>query len=335
MKINEVNAPLFRSEKDLQDERVKKVFFDKITTKLTSGLEQQIRAGTVTAAAQAASGQAASNPSSPTAPTDPFAAKRAQAAAAARANMASNPAPAAKPAPPTPSTAPVLNVAQQATQTRQQRQAAAAQAAQSQMSQNPVKPKVWRNGRDPNQPATTREHKFYQSVNAIFESLINIDEAQPATTGPITISDYIGQAFVHFMNNPVFKTPAVSQILIPLAKKVEDTYATDKGKAAIQELVDFGYNTLYKLKNSTGTAVPNNRNTSNAGNAQIAVSSKFAQAISIIDQLNPKQKKKILSYINGELNPTAAAPNNEKFSIGGQEIKPGEPLYDKVKGNLD
>jgi hypothetical protein len=272
VKINEVNAPLFRSEKDLQDERVKKVFFDKITTQLTSGLEQQLRAGTVTAATQ----------TTPATSTDPFAAKRAQAAAAARANMASNPAPVAKPS-----------------------------------------------------TQVTSENKFYQSVNAIFESIINIDEAQPATAAPISISDYIEQAFVHFMNNPVFKTPAVSQFVTPLAKKVEDTYATDKGKAAIQELVDFGYNTLYKLKNSTGTAVPNNRNTSNAGNAQTAVSSKFAQAISIIDQLNPKQKKKILSYINSELNPTAAAPNNEKFSIGGQEIKPGEPLYDKVKGNLD
>ena len=337
MKLNEVNAPLFRSEKEIQDERVKKVFFDKITTELTSGLEQQIRAGTVTAATQAAPGQAASNPSSPAAPTDPFAAKRAQAAAAARANMASNPAPAAKPAPPTPSTAPVLNVAQQATQTRQQKQAAAAQAAQSQMSQNPVKPKVWRNGRDPNQPATTREHKFYQSVNAIFESLINIDEAQAETNGPITISDYMEQAFVHFMKNPVFNTPEAKKLIEPLAKKVEDTYATDKGKAAIQELVDFGYNILYKLKNSAPTRAPNNRNaanTSNAGNAQNAGSSKFAQAISIIDQLNPKQKKKILSYINSELNPTAAAPNTEKVSIGGQEIKPGDPLYDKIKGNL-
>jgi F0F1-type ATP synthase delta subunit len=216
--------------------------------------------------------------------------------------------------------------------------AAAAQAAQSQMSQNPVKPKVWRNGRDPNQPATTREHKFYQSVNAIFESLINIDEAQAATTGPITISDYMEQAFVHFMKNPVFNTPEAKKLIEPLAKKVEDTYATDKGKAAIQELVDFGYNILYKLKNSATTRAPNNRNaanTSNAGNAQNAGSSKFAQAISIIDQLNPKQKKKILSYINSELNPTAAAPNTEKVSIGGQEIKPGDPLYDKIKGNLD
>jgi hypothetical protein len=279
VKINEVNAPLFRSEKDLQDERVKKVFFDKITSQITTGLEQQLKAGTVTAAPQAAT----ATPTAATAtPTDPFAAKRARAAAAARANMASNPAPIAKP------TAQV-----------------------------------------------TPENKFYQSVNAIFESIINIDEAQPATNAPIHISDYIEQAFVHFMNNPVFKTdPILMQKVKEYAKKVEDTYASDKGKIAIQELVDFGYNTLYDLKNpKNGTR--NTSNTANTGNTQNAGTSKFAQAISIIDQLNPKQKKKILSYINNEINPAATAPNNEKVSIGGQEIKPGDPLYDKIKGNLD
>jgi hypothetical protein len=323
VKINEVNAPLFRSEKELQDERVKKVFFDKITSQLTNGLEKQISAGVVTATPAAA-------------PADPFAAKRAQAAAAARANMASNPAPAAAPA----------------DQFAAQRSQSAA-AARANMASNPApvaKPsapiatapkKPWK-ASGPRSPEVAakmqrtgfRENKFYQAVNAVFESIINIDEAQPTTTGPISISDYIEQAFVHFMNNDVFKTPVMSQLIVPLAKKVEDTYATDKGKAAIQELVDFGYTTLYKLKNSKGTAVPNNRNTANTGNTQNAETSKFGQAISIIDQLSPKQKKKISAYINNELNPTAAAPNNEKVSIGGQEIKPGDPLYDKIKGNL-
>ena len=178
-----------------------------------------------------------------------------------------------------------------------------------------------------------REHKFYQSVNAIFENIINIDEAQPATNGPISISDYIEQAFVHSMKNPVFKHPEVTRDIKKLANEVEQTYATDKGSAAIQKLVDFGYNILYKLKNPDPT-LATNRNSSTARNTQQLGTDKFAQAISIIDQLNPNQKKKILSYINNEINPVAAAPNTEKVSIGGQEIKPGDPLYDKIKGNL-
>jgi hypothetical protein len=183
-----------------------------------------------------------------------------------------------------------------------------------------------------------REHKFYKSVNAIFENIINIDEAQPATNGPISISDYIEQAFVHYMNNPIFNNdPELTRDLKVLAKKVEDTYATDKGSAAIQELVNFGYDKLKASKRVNAKMPTNNtsRNTANTVNTQNAGTSKFAQAISIIDQLNPNQKKKILSYINSELNPTATPPNNEKVSIGGQEIKPGEPLYDKIKGNLD
>lgn len=258
MKINEVNAPMFQNQKDLQDERIKKVFFDKITTQLTTGLEQQLRAGAVTATPQAAPAAA------PTAPASPA------------------PAPAA-PRPAQPNT----------------------------LANAPVSVRHVADPNNPNfRPKTTAENKFYQAVNAIFESIINIDEAQPATAGPISIGQYIEQAFVHSMNNPVFAagTPLAPQVK-QLAAEVEKTYATDKGRAAIQKLVDFGYKTLYDLKNPKGAAASGGaaagRNMGAGGTAQAAAPGKYAQAVSIVDQLNPTQKQQILAYINHELNPSA------------------------------
>ena len=257
MKINEVNAPMFQNEKQLQDERIKKVFFDKITGQLTTGLEQQLRTGAVTATPRAAPAAAPTTPGAPAA---------------------------AAPRPGQPNT----------------------------LANAPVSVRHVANPGNPNFKAqSTAENKFYQAVNAIFESIINIDEAQPATNGPISISDYIEQAFVHLMNNPVFapNTPLFSQQVKPLAIEVEKTYATDKGRAAIQKLVDFGYKTLYDLKNPKGVApgggAATGRNAGAAGTAQAAAPGKYAQAVSIVDQLNPTQKQQILAYINHELNPAA------------------------------
>ena len=312
MKINEVSAPpIFEpTEKERVADRSKKIFITTIADALTNGLDRQIKFGNVSTTPQNTNAPAGAPAANPAAPADPFAAKRAQAAAAARANMASNPAPVAKPS------APIATA--------------------------PKKP--W-NASGPRSPELAakmqrggfRENKFYQSVNSIVEGIINIDEDE--NQGPITISSYIQGLFPSATKSDIFKQPKLAPKLKEFADKIEQTYATDKGKAAIQELVNWGYEILNGLQAnrdnprtnffSNPSSNTNNRNTPNAEN------SKFGQAISIIDQLNPKQKKKILSYINSELNPTAAAPNNEKVSIGGQEIKPGDPLYDKIKGNLD
>ena len=182
----------------------------------------------------------------------------------------------------------------------------------------------------------TSENKFYQAVNAVFESIINIDEDE--NQGPMSISSYVQELFVRATKSDIFKQPTLAPKLKEFADKVEQTYATDKGKTAIQELVNWGYGILKELQDSREKTRPNffsnQSGTTNTRNTQNAETSKFGQAISIIDQLSPKQKKKISAYINNELSPTAAAPNNEKVSIGGQEIKPGDPLYDKIKGNL-
>jgi hypothetical protein len=210
------------------------------------------------------------------------------------------------------------------------KRAQAAAAARANMASNPApvaKPST----------QVTSENKFYQAVNAVFESIINIDEDE--NQGPMSISSYIQELFVRATKSDIFKQPTLAPKLKEFADKVEQTYATDKGKTAIQELVNWGYGILKELQDSREKTRPNffSNQSSNANtrNTQNAETSKFGQAISIIDQLSPKQKKKILSYINNEINPAATAPNNEKVSIGGQEIKPGDPLYDKIKGNLD
>jgi hypothetical protein len=151
---------------------------------------------------------------------------------------------------------PTSNVAQQAAQTRQQRQQSAAQAAQTQMAQNPVKPKVWKSGRKPNEPArrnaVANENRRFERLNALFESIINVDETTPAqATAPLSMSDVITTNFVKLMNAPHVFGPNNTDTLPTIqkfAKEIADTYPVDGGKKAIDELGNWAWDTLSELK---------------------------------------------------------------------------------------
>ena len=154
--------------------------------------------------------------------------------------------------------APATNIAQQAAQTRQQRQAAAAQTAQTQMAQNPVKPKVWRSGRNSTAPArqdaVANENRIFDRLNVLFESILNIDEAAAApaqVTAPLSMSDVVTTNFMKLMNAPHVFSPSNTDTLPTIqkfAKEIEDTYPVDGGKKAIEELGNWAWNTMSELK---------------------------------------------------------------------------------------
>lgn len=168
-----------------------------------------------------------------------------------------------------------------------------------------TKPAVWRSNRT--------ESVTFAKLNSLFENIININEADQ----PISITEYIVGLFVNTMKSPIFKNdPELSAKLQELAHKVETTYNLDKGKAAINELVDFGYNSLRALRkpnvrqqSASSTSTPANipaaptAPTSNFGinpDGSITISGAKGQAPSKILPGDPLYAR-FVAYINKEL----------------------------------
>lgn len=233
MKLNEVleseEKPKFLKTLDQETtERQYQIFMDDNIAKIANELDRQIKAGNVTATPKV-------NPTvQPQAQVQPVSQPAVQSQAPTQSIVK---------APPHVKTAQqtldkqggqfskLPTVAAQAATTRQQKQAQAADVARAGMTNKPpIKPAVWRSNRT--------ESVRFEKLNSLFESIINIDEA----VAPMHISDYIVVLFRNTMNNPIFKDdPAISAELQKLAEQVEKTYSVDKGRAAISELVKFGY----------------------------------------------------------------------------------------------
>ena len=237
---------------DYDEEDVQKDAREKFLKKLSTELQKVLANPNITQVTTPAATTAATTQAAPTQQTtqNTVAAqqtaqtrqqRQATAATAAQSQMAQN----ATPAP---------NVAQQAGQIRQQKQAGAAQAAQSQMVPVSPKPKVWRSGRNPNGPAFARENIQFARLNALFESIINVDEATPApaqVTAPMSMSDVVTTNFVKLMNAPnIFgpNNPDTLPTIQKFAKEIADTYQVDGGKKAIYELGNWAWDTMKEIK---------------------------------------------------------------------------------------
>lgn len=135
-------------------------------------------------------------------------------------------------------------------QIRQQKQAAATQVARAGMTPRP-KPAVWKSGRNPNAPAVTRESTTFDKLNKIFESMLYVDEdtSQPAQSpSNTTISDAVSYYFVKLMNSPIFNTDELKNKISQFAKEVEQSYPTDKGRAALQQMGEWAWDTFQNTK---------------------------------------------------------------------------------------
>ena len=135
------------------------------------------------------------------------------------------------------------NQQQTPAQTRQQKQAAAAKIAQASMMPKTAKPVVWRSGRNPNAPATTRENKHFERLNNLFEAIVNVNELNAA---PQSISSYIQAQLPTITKSNIFSSSPYKEAIEKLANEVEATYASDKGQNALNKLSDFSWNSLIK-----------------------------------------------------------------------------------------
>ena len=127
-------------------------------------------------------------------------------------------------------------------QIRQEKQAVATQTAQAGMTPKPpVKPAVWRSGRNPNAPAVTRENKQLDQLNNLFEAIININEL---ATAPQSISSFIQAQLPVITKSNVFSNSPYKEAIQKLADEVESTYASDKGQNALNKLSEFSWSSL-------------------------------------------------------------------------------------------
>ena len=310
MKLNELKEALARD--DMIADRAKTDFIEKVVTELgkiadKSAISNPATQQSTSIPAQPSSTQQATPPNKVAQQAAQIRQQKLKAGGqAAQTQMAQN------------SVTPPNNIAQQAAQTRQQKLAIAANTAQAGMT--PVrKPAVWRSGRNPNAPAT-RENTTFDKLNKIFESMLYVDEDTSQSGVPLsngTISDLVSYYFVKLMNSPIFSNDESKNKISQFAKEVEQSYPTDKGRAALQQMGEWAWETFENNKQQ--------RNTSRLG-AQSKIQS-TQQTNPAAQQTNPAAQ---------QTNPAA----DQQSTVGVRQINKIIPTLRKrdllsVKKNVD
>lgn len=209
---------------------------------------------------------------------------------AAEPTDAPAPAPAPKPAGPTGAE----QTAAAAQQHRQDVGAAANRMAAGKAAQ--AKPAFQRTATDKlaMKAAGLSESKFAR-LNYIFESIVSEMEGEET----ISIADHMLEWFGLYMNGVNWESKKAA--IIPQIKKIQDTYKTDKGKAAIQNLARFAYSISGKggqipkgaenaVQNVTGTPAPSPPGkTSNVN--------QIVTAIGNLKQRNPYEFRKLADQL--------------------------------------
>lgn len=235
---------------------------------------------------------------------------------------------------------------------RKNQQAVAGSNAQKQMapfSKVSPAPAVWKNNRNPSLPAqrrpTMKENEFFK-LNTVFESIVNIDEAESASAQ--TISQYVKNMVTKYLKGVNISSPEVQKQINTLANDVQSTYKQDKGKAALTKLANLGYSISYADAETSATnkAPANNMSAMDAfragmsGNATIDSASagedSFTQTKNLIAKLDNAGKQKVLSAIEQELETSPSAMNNmsrqlaargqSQTSTGGATIATGKGI---------
>ncbi len=274
MKLNELKEALARD--DMIADRAKINFIEKVVTELgkiadKSAISNPVTQQATSTPAQPSSTQQATPPNNVAQQAAQIRQQKLKAGGqAAQTQMAQN------------SVTPPNNIAQQAAQTRQQKLAIAANTAQAGMTAKPNpaaaeptpaqvrqqklaiaantaqagmtpvrKPVVWKSGRNPTAPAVARENTTFDILNKIFESILYVDEdtsqpGQPPSNG--TISDLVSYYFVKLMNSNIFSNDESKNKISQFAKEVEQSYPTDKGRAALQQMGEWAWETFENNK---------------------------------------------------------------------------------------
>lgn len=77
----------------------------------------------------------------------------------------------------------------------------------------------------------------YHNLNRVFESVVSEMNGEEAET--VSIADHMLEWFGRYMDGANWESKKAA--VIPMIKKIQDTYGSDKGKAAIKNLAKFAY----------------------------------------------------------------------------------------------
>ena len=319
MKLNELKEALARD--DMIADRAKTDFIEKVVTELGKIADKSAISNPVTQQATSTPAQ----PSSTQQATPPN--NVAQQAAQTRQQklaIAANTAQAGMTAKPNPAAA-----EQTPAQVRQQKLAIAANSAQAGMT--PVrKPVVWKSGRNPTAPAVARENTTFDILNKIFESILYVDEdtsqsGQPPSNG--TISDLVSYYFVKLMNSNIFSNDESKNKISQFAKEVEQSYPTDKGRAALQQMGEWAWETFENSKQrKTNPAV--GQQTNPAADQQSTV------GVRQINKIIPTLRKRDLLSVKKTVDNTLAGKSSIKPSVAASTTNTGSSAFGQMVGQL-
>lgn len=192
----------------------------------------------------------------------------------------------------------------------------------------------------------------YQQLNAIFESMLTEAES---------ISSYLKRWLDQYLTGLDLSDPNVAKQLDGMIDSVQNTYGQDKGKKALNALANTAYALSYSNRLGMGAKKPEKapaaatapqaapaKATPQAAPTAAPVAEPQAQPDinlekikAYIDALDSKDKQVIYNYLQQKLKPAAEKPKfdpaaapKEPISIGGQKIKPEDPLYSKIAGKI-
>jgi hypothetical protein len=192
-----------------------------------------------------------------------------------------------------------------------------------------------------------REGK-YDQLNAIFESMLTEAES---------ISSYLKRWLDQYLTGLDLSDPKVAQQLDGMIDTVQNTYGQDKGKKALNSLANTAYALSYSNRLGMGAKKPEPAQapaTSTVAPASAQVQEPKQEPVDynverikkFIDALDATDKQTIFNYLKQSVAIDAAKPTTQKpefdptaapkepISIGGQKIKPEDPLYQKIAGKI-
>lgn len=209
---------------------------------------------------------------------------------------------------------------------RKQKQAIAATDANKQaapFSKVTPSPAVWKDNRNPDNPASRNPIK-------------PMKEDEAAVGQKMSIAQYVKNMFAKYMKKTNIKSPQVQQQLNALAQEVQSTYGSG-AKEALTKLANLAYSVSYADINGDGVpdnaAVPQKTGaldaisaglkqglsgTQSASNTPTAPSTQgttYKQVVDLIKTLDKKGKQKALTYVQQKLGNTTSTPKKQPSAI--------------------
>jgi hypothetical protein len=139
------------------------------------------------------------------------------------------------------------------------------------------------------------KESYFNNLNQIFESILSTIHEETEEQNTETIAEYMTRWFNTYMDGVDWK--AKQSIILPIIAQIEKTYASDKGRAAIQKLGRVAWDMLGKSPSIPAGAkdiVPSTTVPSAASaSGKISTTSQIISAIANLKKTNPYEFNKL------------------------------------------